>query len=159
MVNNGFHATLLSKALLLIFAIPATAETNMHAGCIDESVMGLIEAERTCISSPEFKGERCFFTKIPECAGENAPLVFDMHGYDSCPMQAAFYTKWAQKSDDNCFVLVYPTGMADPDVARTSCWGFPGGLVDDSNMESSACCCHRDLWGLEFVVTDDQAFL
>ena len=54
------------------------------------NALALYVAKRTCIDSTEFRGTRCFYTYIPDCAGENSPLVFDLHGYLSCPCSAPF---------------------------------------------------------------------
>ena len=44
------------------------------------SALAYIGAKQTCIKSTSYPGERCFYTFIPDCAGEDAPLVFDIHG-------------------------------------------------------------------------------
>jgi polyhydroxybutyrate depolymerase len=117
----------------------------------------IFEGQRTCIESPEFRGKRCFFTLIPECAGEDSPLVFDLHGYDSCPTASVFYTGWRQLAQEQCFVLVYPAGTTDPDIAERPCWGLPGGVEDDNGRSSPPCCCRKA--NLVPVVTNAGAFL
>ena len=38
-------------------------------------------AKRTCIkSTADYTSQRCYYTYIPDCAGKNTPLVFDIHG-------------------------------------------------------------------------------
>jgi len=133
-----------------------THETNARTDC-QNGPNGLewVGAQQTCIESREFVGERCFFTFVPECAEEDAPLVFDIHGFSYCPYYSTIYTGWIEKANENCFVLVLPLGVTDPEIADETCWGFPGGLKDD-NVEADSCCCRKNN---EPVVTDDEAFL
>jgi poly(3-hydroxybutyrate) depolymerase len=67
-----------------------------------------IGAKHTCIESTAYEGKRCFYTYVPECAGEDAPLVFDIHGHSSLPFLSSVYTGWVTKATENCFVLVLP---------------------------------------------------
>eukprot|EP00980_Cylindrotheca_fusiformis_P023676 scaffold10755_cov116-Cylindrotheca_fusiformis.AAC.1 len=101
-------------------------------------------AERTCIESPDFEGERCFFTLIPDCAGEDSPLVYDIHGLGGCPSLSVLFTGWNTKAEENCFVLVYPLGTSDPDMVDLNCWNLPGGLQMENGETSPPCCCNKD---------------
>ena len=65
------------KSILLLSAFIGIA----FAADFSEEALSRIGAKRTCIpSTTEFMTERCYYTYIPECAGENVPLVFDIHG-------------------------------------------------------------------------------
>eukprot|EP00980_Cylindrotheca_fusiformis_P007881 scaffold1677_cov122-Cylindrotheca_fusiformis.AAC.9 len=101
-------------------------------------------AERTCIESPDFEGERCFFTLIPDCAGEDSPLVYDLHGFGGCPAFSVLPTGWNTKAEENCFVLVYPLGTSDPDIVDLNCWNLPAGLQMENGTTSPPCCCLKD---------------
>jgi len=62
---------------------------------------------RTCIDT--IRGRRCFYTYIPECAGKNASLVYDMHGFFSCPFASSYYSGWKELADEKCMVIMWPT--------------------------------------------------
>ncbi|KAL3938201.1 MAG: hypothetical protein SGBAC_006842 [Bacillariaceae sp.] len=159
------------RALIVLFLLLASSaqsqdatddivsNTNAIASC-DNSETGLFDlygAKRTCIESTEFEGTRCFFTYIPDCAGEDVPLVFDLHGYTSCPLFSAFYTGWRQLAQQNCFVVIWPLGTTDPTVADITCWGNSGGLLnEDGSKFSGPCCCSKG--GIP-IVTDPSTFL
>lgn len=52
--------------------------------------------------------ERCFYTYIPECASEDSPLVYDLHGFGGCPEIQFEFSGWKEIADEQCFVLVLP---------------------------------------------------
>jgi hypothetical protein len=62
--------------------------------------------EHACITIDD--ATRCFYTYIPDCAEGSVPLVYDIHGVQSCPKYAANYTGWFQKASEECFVVVWP---------------------------------------------------
>lgn len=133
-------------------------ESNAIAACdYSENALAGIGATRTCIESPEFDGKRCFFTYVPDCAGEDSPLVYDLHGLGSCPTFSAFYTGWRELADEHCFVVIYPLGTIDATKADFTCWGVPGGLLyNDGNEFARSCCCSK---GILPVPINDGAFL
>ena len=102
---------ILALALSTLVTVKAEEEPTNNPTCpanaIELASGGA--AKRTCIESTANDGKRCFYTYIPDCAGENTPLVFDIHGYGSCPFFSFVYTGWKTKADENCFVLVWPT--------------------------------------------------
>eukprot|EP00980_Cylindrotheca_fusiformis_P012268 scaffold2999_cov113-Cylindrotheca_fusiformis.AAC.3 len=114
--------------------------------------------ERTCIESPDFEGERCFFTFIPDCAGEDSPLVYDLHGLTSCPVLSMLYTGWKEKAKEHCFVLVIPDGTMDRNMVDSNCWGLPGGLQNDQGTTSLPCCCSKNS-AIPVVVPGEGPFL
>lgn len=59
--------------------------------------------------------DRCFYIYVPDCAGPDSPLVFDIHGRSSCPLLSTTYTLWAEKATENCFVVVWPLVSANID--------------------------------------------
>ena len=65
---------------------------------------------RTCISTN--RGKRCYYTYVPDCAGEKSPLVYDIHGFISCPLVSTTYTGWKELADEKCIVVVWPTVCA-----------------------------------------------
>jgi hypothetical protein len=75
---------------------------------VSPDALASLGASHTCISENDDKSPRCFYTFVPECAGENSPLVFDIHGYGSSPLVSSYYTGWAEKAAEYCFVLVMP---------------------------------------------------
>jgi len=117
---------------------------------------------KTCIESTAYDGQRCFYTYTPECAGVDSPLVFNLHGFLSCPAELFTYSGWNIKADENCFVLVLPHGNINPEVAG-SCWAVPGGLEDETvdDFTSNGCCCTEpgSIIPLEPSDTDDTIFL
>jgi len=102
-------------------------------------------APRTCIlDGGGF--ERCFHTYIPSSCGEEnkaVPLVFDNHGFSSCPGLSSTYTGWLEKADDECFVLVWPYGTFDIETTDSSCFGVPGGFTLQ-DITSIDCCCVKN---------------
>eukprot|EP00239_Pterosperma_sp_CCMP1384_P007227 CAMPEP_0197848544 /NCGR_PEP_ID=MMETSP1438-20131217/9057_1 /TAXON_ID=1461541 /ORGANISM="Pterosperma sp., Strain CCMP1384" /LENGTH=431 /DNA_ID=CAMNT_0043460839 /DNA_START=40 /DNA_END=1335 /DNA_ORIENTATION=+ len=99
--------------------------------------------------------ERCFYFYVPECASENSPLVFDIHGTGSCPRDSAYYTGWATLAKENCFVVVWPLGTFDPALAEKSCFAFEGGITMKSGQPTSNCCCTANNY---VFVTDLEPF-
>lgn len=92
---------------------------------------------QTCIDVP-FDGEiteRCFYTYIPEsCTLEEiakAPLVVDSHGTGSCALWSAGYTGWLEKADEECIVVVWPSGQEN--ALFGSCFDVPG-LLPSSDV-------------------------
>ncbi len=96
----------------IVFLVAAEETNNRLCNFGADAIPGF---KRTCIASTAYEGKRCFYTYIPECAqgsdsdSPGVPLVFDIHGYGSCPLWNTYYTGWQQKADENCFVLVMPT--------------------------------------------------
>ncbi|CAJ1953898.1 unnamed protein product [Cylindrotheca closterium] len=130
-------------------------KSNARPNCdIGADSLAKYGGTRTCIESPTFEGRRCFFTIIPDCAGPDSPLVFDAHGLASCPSKTAELTRWKEMAQEHCFVLVYPLGTTDPEIADLTCWGLPGGAKDDFGDEAHSCCCSRRI---RPVVTQDAA--
>eukprot|EP00980_Cylindrotheca_fusiformis_P005389 scaffold1147_cov126-Cylindrotheca_fusiformis.AAC.7 len=111
--------------------------------CLNEpDDLASVGAEQRCIKSPDFEGERCFYYIIPDCAGKDSPLVYDIHGYGNCPAYHVTYSNWHETAQENCFVLVYPIGLSDLDVVQGPCWSLPGGLqLEDGGQTSLGCCC------------------
>jgi len=105
---------------------------------------------RICIDTPGLQSKRCYYIYVPDCvedADGPVPLLFDNHGRTSCPQWSAFYTGWAQKATEECFVVVWPLGTIDPEIADQSCFSAEGGITDifepESGKETSACCCEK----------------
>jgi len=167
-------------ALILAVVVPtAWSATNnpvcdFSASALTESIgflTGDVEATapRFCLDSlgttPE--EQRCFYVYVPKCATENSPLVFDIHGSESCPQFSLFYTGWAQKATEHCFVVVWPTGTTDPEVSDNTCWIAPGGLDfaspanEGDTVETSQCCCFSEETNsfLDPSVTDDPTLM
>ena len=64
----------------------------------------------TCIDTPGKAARRCYYTYVPHCASSlssSVPLVLDIHGYGSCPLESAENTGWLELADSECFVLVW----------------------------------------------------
>jgi len=109
--------------------------------------------------------ERCYYTFVPDsCTAAaaaaassststsplNLPLVFDIHGLGSCPLYSAAYTGWLEKAQEECFVVVWPTGNIDDKQVVKGCWNLPGFLRDDdygvdgtdfNDVTAAPCCC------------------
>ncbi len=101
-----FNASLPSNLLLVVEANDVDSLPTNTICNNGPNALSFIGAERTCFERAE--GTRCFFTFIPDCAGPDAPLVFDIHGYQSCPWFHRSYSGWLGKARENCFVLVWP---------------------------------------------------
>ena len=90
---------------------------------------------QTCIDV-SFGGEiteRCFYTYIPETCAEiaKAPLVVDSHGTGSCALWSAGYTGWLEKAEEECMVVVWPSGQENRLFG--SCFDVPG-LLPSSDV-------------------------
>lgn len=156
---GSFVPKLLGVFALLIFLTGTSAQFPSAEETIEACQIAADGMVRTCVKSPDddlFQGERCFDTFIPDCAGSESPLVFDIHGLSSCPFYSAQYTGWKELAEEECFVLVYPLGTTDPNVVDTPCWGLPGGMKDDNGKSSIPCCCSKFL---QPVRTDVGPFL
>jgi len=123
------------------------------------------------------KMERCYYTYVPEsCTKPSSsvssnlqlPLVFDIHAYSSCPVEAASYTGWMEQAEEECFVLVWPIGNIAEDGWFGNCWNILGGLKDKSDnnygevngkdVTTADCCCIKKP-GKKAVKPNDPLFL
>ena len=94
------------------------------------------DVPRTCI---DLHGtERCYYTLIPPtCETQEdfpAPLVIENHAGMSCPLWSAIFSGWADIAlTKECVVLVWPTGVLDPNISPDwSCFGVPGGAAAEA---------------------------
>lgn len=118
---------------------------------------------QTCITLPISTGmkERCFYTYIPECASENAPVVYDLHGTANCPSNLFKYTGWKELADTECFVLVLPTGNTQRFYSSDACWAAPAGLENlnpEPELSTRQCCCiscYTAALGMGLILDED----
>ncbi len=116
----------------------------------------------TCIDVPLTEDgaetvERCFYSYVPEsCSAEEitkAPLVLDVHGRGSCPLGSASYTGWMQQAEEECMVVVWPSGTENSIVG--GCFSTPGFLESkeippittfgiELDLATLPCCCLAD---------------
>jgi len=107
--------------------------------------------------------QRCYYTYVPDSCFAQAdtmkqlPLVMDLHGLSGCPLSSASYTGWMEKAEEECFVVVWPTGDSSD---WFNCWNLPGYLRSDdhsqpggNNVTTQPCCC------FEQEGADDPLFL
>ena len=66
----------MSKLLYLSSILAGEAAASVFG----PDALSYIGAKQTCIDSTSYPGKRCFYTYIPDCAAQDAPLVFDIHG-------------------------------------------------------------------------------
>jgi len=127
-----------------------------------------VEIPRICIDTPGVSDQRCFYLYIPDCVGEaedEVPLVFDNHGLESCPAWMVYFSGWAQRATEECFVVVWPLGTIDPEIADATCFMAEGGIEstseDGETRTSTECCCYKDGWGngIDVGATSDPEFL
>lgn len=150
----------MTKLLLILSTLAAIASANDFG----PDALATIGAKRTCISNPgapDYNAERCFYTYIPTCAGANAPLVFNIHGKNSSPQVIAGYSGWISLADENCFVVVLPSGNIEPPATResTSCFALPAGLAKANGVEAAPCCCFYESKHVSSDFTQDTTFL
>lgn len=83
--------------------------------------------------------ERDYTLYIPASysGGNEAPLLFNFHGYTSNAWQQAFYSNFNTVADDEGFIIVYPEGTLDN--TGNSHWnvGWGGSTVDDIGFTSA----------------------
>ena len=96
--------------------------------------------QQTIDASINYGGlERDYTLYIPASysAGNEAPLLFNFHGYTSNAWQQAFYSNFNTVADDEGFIIVYPEGTLDN--TGTSHWnvGWGGSTVDDIGFTSA----------------------
>lgn len=118
-----------------------------------------VSIPQTCIDTG--CGKRCYYTYIPECASNDSPLVYDIHGFSVCPVTNTYYTGWKEKADEECFVVVWPKGNVKAGKTSTPCWAIPGGLSglgDAPETVTSGCCCLNEspILGIPQVVEPDD---
>jgi poly(3-hydroxybutyrate) depolymerase len=136
---------------------------------------------RTCINVPINDDgstttvlERCYYTYVPDSCivlaeaeiassstPKKLPLVVDIHGMSSCPLFTAVYTGWMQKAEEECFVVVWPSGKNIENVGGT-CFNLPGLLQSDDygTVKTIPCCClEEDSEGLPSKEPDDPLFV
>uniref|UniRef100_A0A7S0UL85 Phospholipase/carboxylesterase/thioesterase domain-containing protein n=1 Tax=Pseudo-nitzschia delicatissima TaxID=44447 RepID=A0A7S0UL85_9STRA len=115
---------------------------------------------QTCIDVPLTEDgaetvERCFYSYVPEsCSAEEitkAPLVLDVHGMGSCALGSASYTGWMQQAEEECMVVVWPSGTENPLIG--GCFIVPGFLESEDilptegsevDLATLPCCCLAD---------------
>jgi len=136
---------------------------------------------RTCIDVPVGDDgsttavqQRCYYTYVPDsdsCSSspQKVPLVVDVHGVSGCPLSSANYTGWREKADEECFVVMWPSGEIDR-ISGESCFNTPGFLKSDdfgtkgsNDVITPPCCCGDDGVMIAFMnseeETDDPLFL
>ena len=89
-MNLRFHWNLFFVAVVTTTITTTTTKFGILASADDldpapidfgPNALAYIGAKQTCLESTgSFPAKRCFYTYIPECAGKEAPLVFDIHG-------------------------------------------------------------------------------
>lgn len=133
---------------------------------------------QTCIQVPNEKDgleERCFYSYLPKtCTSGKVPLVMDVHGMGSCPLYSAGYTGWMQKAEEECFMVVWPSGREN--FLQPRCFNTPGFLDrkevlkidenanadaedDDEDFATMPCCCLDDTTFLSADKAVDPLFL
>lgn len=127
-----------------------------------------VEIPRICIDTPGVSDQRCFYQYVPDCVKERkekVPLVFDIHGLESCPAWMVYFSGWAQKATEECFVVVWPLGTIDPEISDAPCWMAEGGiesvLEDGEIRRTTEGVCWKDGWGnaIDPEATRDPEFL
>jgi len=135
---------------------------------------------RTCIDVPVLLSDdgsvlttmkRCYYTYVPEsCKSNNnnmkkIPLVLDLHGLGSCPLFEAGYSGWMQQAEEDCFVVVWPSGTNDGQFLAP-CFNVPGFLPSEdfgteggNNIITAPCCCYDDSFSIPTRDPDDPLFL
>lgn len=125
--------------------------------------MSKFGAKRTCIkSTADYTSQRCFYTYIPDCAGKNVPLVFDIHGYMGSPKKISKYSGWISKADEHCFVIVLPSGNIERPATLDSdkaCFSVPTGLTKNNGEAAAPCCCAYENEWTDSDFTEDTKFL
>ena len=100
--------------------------------------------------------ERDYTLYIPASysAGNEAPLLFNFHGYTSNAWQQAFYSNFNTVADDEGFIIVYPEGTLDN--TGTSHWnvGWGGSTVDDIGFTESL----MDSISKEYSINQDRIY-
>jgi poly(3-hydroxybutyrate) depolymerase len=81
---------------------------------------------------------------------KKVPLVLDVHGYGVCPLFQAAFTGWKEKAEEECFVVVWPSGNNDEQFGAP-CFNLEGflrsedyGTATGNNMTTCPCCCYKD---------------
>lgn len=134
---------------------------------------------QTCIDVPVLLNDdgsvsttmkRCYYTYVPEsCKNNNnikkLPLVLDLHGLGSCALFSAGYSGWMQQAEEDCFVVVWPSGTNDGQFLAP-CFNIPGFLISENrgteggnNVITAPCCCFEDFSSIPTRDPDDPLFL
>lgn len=127
-----------------------------------------VEIPRICIDTPGVSDQRCYYLYVPDCVNEQkgeVPLVFDIHGLESCPAWMVYFSGWAQKATEECFVVVWPLGTIDPEISDETCWMAEGGIEsvseDGETLRTTEGVCYKGGWGnaIDTEATSDPEFL
>lgn len=113
-----------------------------------------------CIKNPVSGGKkRCYYLLVPKCANGRVPLVMNMHGSSSCPLWSSVFDGWVEKAVLHCFVVAYPIGVTDADVADEPCFSIPGGRSVNSFFTTNECCCTKGGRMLRSIETQDMVVI
>lgn len=125
-------------SLLFGCGAPETQATASDASRIEISASAI-----TDVSQPDGSGyytcdyngvQRKYTLYIPKSIGENAPLVFMMHGYASNPKSFADLTGMNGAAEKYGFAVVYPQGIRNEKGTSGACWN--SGLVSSDNDDA-----------------------
>jgi polyhydroxybutyrate depolymerase len=87
-------------------------------------------------------------------AGNDAPLVFNFHGYTSNAMQQLFYSSFNTVADAEGFIVVYPEGTLDNSGITHWNVGWGGSTVDDIGFTSALI----DSLSAEYSINQDRVY-
>jgi len=54
---------------------------------------------------------------------------------------SARFTGWLEKAEEECFVVVWPSGSAGPEQIQKGCFNVPGLLTSENDVTTPPCCC------------------
>jgi len=73
------------------------------------------------------------------------------------------YSGWLPKSEEECFVLIFPSGNEPSDDIYSTCWNIPGGATDfdflfdgGNDVITQNCCCRKNEEYPIFDVSTDE---
>ena len=151
----GCSASEPSQTASVVLSTPEAAETVSAVSSTPEpietvsAVLSTPEQEKTIgvftsAAEPDDSGyyqcdyngiERKYMLYVPEEAGENAPLLFMLHGYAGSAKGFMDNTGMNSAADQYGFAVVYPQGLRDPaNTTGGACWN--SGLTDSVNDDT-----------------------
>ena len=82
--------------------------------CASATALSWLGATQTCLTHAGLN--RCFYTYVPSSAASSSsliPVLFDVHGYNTCATLLPYYTRWRQIAAREGFIVIWPMGTED----------------------------------------------
>ena len=120
--------------VLILFSLFGCSAAESQKTVI--SLFNVSEPDKNGYVTCDYNGiDRKYILYAPDGIGDNAPLVFMLHGYGSSAKGFMDNTGMNEAADQYGFAVVYPQGIRDPaSTTGGACWN--SGLTDSVNDDA-----------------------